>query len=86
MSSAGEGNVAGEGLHISGISSEDKSDYVAVHAVECIQCRQHSEVGDEEQAYRWQSDHYDNTDHVTFWHFKLERSRGRIVHPAKGHW
>ena len=83
---AGEGNTVGEGLQIPGIASEDKSEYIAVHAVECVQCHQHSEAGDEEQAYGWQNKHYDKTDHVTYWHYRLERSRGRLVHPAKGHW
>jgi hypothetical protein len=73
-------------LQVPGIDPGDLADNIVVHAVECIRCNKHSEVGDEEQAYRWQGTHYDETDHVTFWHYKLERSRARIVHPAKGHW
>lgn len=85
-SMAGEGDKPGDGIQVPGIDSTDKTEFISVHAIECIQCHEHSEVGDEDQAYIWQQGHYEKTDHVTYWHYKLERSRGRLVHPARGHW
>lgn len=86
MSVAGEGPDPGTGIQVPGMDPTDKVEHISLHAIECVQCHQHSDVGDEEQAYTWQGAHYDTTDHVTYWHYKLERSRGRLVHPARGHW
>ena len=75
-----------QGIKIPGLDPADKGDPISVHAIECTECHEHSDVGDEELAYGWQTDHYNKTDHANYWHFKLERSQGRLVHPAKGHW
>jgi hypothetical protein len=83
---AGEGRTPKDGLQVPGIDPADKTEHIALHAIECIQCHEHSEVGEETNAYKWQGDHYDKTDHVTYWHYALSRSRGRIVHPAHRHW
>jgi hypothetical protein len=83
---AGEGRTPKDGLQVPGMNPSDKTEHIAIHAVECVQCHEHSDPGDEAEAYRWQGAHYDETDHVMYWHYKLERSRARIVHPSRDHW
>jgi hypothetical protein len=74
-----------KGIQLPGIDPDDKAEYISVHVVECIQCREHSFIGDEKNTYDWQSAHYNNTDHATYWHYTISRSRGRLIHPARGH-
>lgn len=72
------------------IPEQDKKDTRDVVKLHGIQCQE----GDwafgwtesELEAYEAQSAHYNETDHTGYWHWKIERDRARIVHPAKGHW
>lgn len=66
--------------------AEDKHDHVIVHSIQCSDCKEQSGEGPAEEVYSWQNRHYAETEHVNLWHHKLERSKSRIVHPAKGHW
>jgi hypothetical protein len=65
----------------------DGRDFIALHSVQCKQCLDHTDITeDEATVYDWQTDHYNKTDHTEYWHYKIERSRSRLVHPARGHW
>jgi hypothetical protein len=63
---------------------------VTYHAIECRECDWLTELykdrDGEVAVYNLQSEHYNDTDHVSYWHYSIQRSHGRIVHPAKGHW
>jgi hypothetical protein len=65
----------------------DERDFVGLHSIQCKQCLDHTGITeDEETVYDWQLNHYHNTDHTEYWHYKIERSRGRLVDPRRGHW
>jgi hypothetical protein len=72
--------------------TDDKTgeEHVSYHAIECRTCGWLTELykgrDGEVVVYNLQSEHYDHTDHVRYWHYKIERSYGRIVNPGKGHW
>jgi hypothetical protein len=66
----------------------DVREHIAFHSSQCIECYEHSEIGEsEDKMYEWQTGHYKEADHPSYWHYRIERVRARmIIHQAKGHW
>jgi hypothetical protein len=66
---------------------KDDRAFIGLHAIECIDCGEHTNITeDEETVYNWQLNHYNETGHRNSWHYKIERGRGRLIHPSKGEW
>lgn len=76
-----------QGLALPGPDPEDNREFIQLHAVQCRQCPWSFGITENlEDMSVAQIEHYDTTDHTNYYHYKIERSRARIVQPSKGHW
>ena len=65
----------------------DDRDFIRFHAIACRRGDFHyGPAENEEMIYTEQDRHYTGTGHTAYWHYTIERSRSRIVNPAKGQW